>query len=114
MTPARKKPNINTSPLELMPDFQFAVSVDCVIFGYENDMLKVLLIKSDLPQFKNKWSLLGDLVHPDEDLDAASYRVLRERTGLEDVFLEASCRQGCYYGLFFPDQCKGPSIKAIG
>jgi hypothetical protein len=37
MTPARKKPNINTSPLELMPDFQFAVSVDCVIFGYEND-----------------------------------------------------------------------------
>jgi 8-oxo-dGTP diphosphatase len=88
MTPARKKPNINTSPLELMPDFQFAVSVDCVIFGYENDMLKVLLIKSDLPEFKNKWSLLGDLVHPDEDLDAASYRVLRERTGLENVFLE--------------------------
>ena len=88
MTLARKKPNINTSPLELMPDFQFAVSVDCVIFGYENDMLKVLLIKSDLPEFRNKWSLLGDLVHPNEDLDAASYRVLQERTGLDDVFLE--------------------------
>ncbi len=76
MTPVRKKPNINTSPLELIPDFQFAVSVDCVIFGYDDNVLKVLLIKSDLPEFRNKWSLLGDLVRPDEDLDAASYRVL--------------------------------------
>jgi 8-oxo-dGTP diphosphatase len=88
MTPARKKPNINTTPVELMPDFQFALSVDCVIFGYDQDLLKVLLIKSDLPAFQNEWSLLGDLVHPEEDLDAASYRVLQERTGLEDVFLE--------------------------
>ncbi|MCU0381051.1 MAG: NUDIX domain-containing protein [Chitinophagaceae bacterium] len=88
MTPNRKKPNINTTPVELMPDFQFAISVDCVIFGYEENTLKVLLIKSDLPAFANKWSLLGDLLHPDEDLDAASYRVLRDRTGLDNVFLE--------------------------
>jgi 8-oxo-dGTP diphosphatase len=88
MTPARRKPNINTTPLELRPEFQFAISVDCVIFGYDEDVLKVLLIKSDLPEFQGQWSLLGDLLHPDEDLDAASYRVLRERTGLENVFLE--------------------------
>jgi 8-oxo-dGTP diphosphatase len=88
MTALRKKPNINTTLLELRPEFQFANSVDCVIFGYEEDTLKVLLIKCDLPDFRGEWSLLGDLVHPDEDLDAASYRVLKERTGLENVFLE--------------------------
>jgi len=71
-----------------MPDFQFAVSVDCVIFGYEDGVLKVLLIKSDLPAFLEKWSLLGDLVRPEEDLDAASYRVLQERTGLDNLYLE--------------------------
>jgi len=68
--------------------FKIAVSVDCVIFGYENKELKVLLIKSDLKEFTGLWSLLGDLVRPDEDLESASYRVLKERTGLDDVYLE--------------------------
>lgn len=68
--------------------FNIAVSVDCVIFGYEEKELKVLLIKSDLEEFKNLHSLLGDLVQPGEDLEAASYRVLKERTGLDDVYLE--------------------------
>lgn len=82
------KPNINTTSLELMPDFQFALSVDCVILGYDEGVLKVLLIESDLPTYKGQWSLLGDLLRPEEDLDSASYRVLRERTGLTDMFLE--------------------------
>lgn len=68
--------------------FKIGVSVDCVIFGFEDNDLKVLLIQSDLEEFKGKWSLLGDLVKPDENLDDASYRVLRERTGLDDVYLE--------------------------
>jgi 8-oxo-dGTP diphosphatase len=68
--------------------FNIAVSVDCVIFGYDEKKLKVLLIKSDLKEFKGLYSLLGDLVRPDEDLDVASYRILTERTGLDDVFLE--------------------------
>lgn len=68
--------------------FNIAVSVDCVIFGYENKELKVLLIKSDLEEFSGMDSLLGDLVRPDEDLDAASYRILKERTDLDDVFLQ--------------------------
>ena len=68
--------------------FNIAVSVDCVIFGYENKQLKVLLIKSDLEEFAGLFSLLGDLVRPDENLDEASYRVLQERTGLQDVYLE--------------------------
>ncbi len=68
--------------------FQIAISVDCVILGFENDELKVLLIKSDLEEYKDRWTLLGDLVRLDEDLNSASYRVLKERTGLDDVYLE--------------------------
>lgn len=68
--------------------FNIALSVDCVIFGYDNKELKILLIKSDLEEFKGLYSLLGDLVKPDEDLDSASYRVLKSRTGMEDVFLK--------------------------
>lgn len=68
--------------------FQIALSVDCVIFGFDNNELKVLLIKSDLEEFQGQWSLLGDLVSPDENLDNASYRVLKDRTGLDDVYLE--------------------------
>ena len=68
--------------------FQMAISVDCVIFGFDNNELKVLLIKSDLEEFNNEWSLLGDLVQLNENPDAASYRVLKEKTGLENVFLE--------------------------
>jgi 8-oxo-dGTP diphosphatase len=68
--------------------FNIAVSVDCVIFGYDDQKLKVLLIKSDLKEFEGLYSLLGDLVRPDEDMEDAPYRVLVERTGLHDVFLE--------------------------
>lgn len=68
--------------------FNIGISVDCVIFGYDDKDLKVLLIKSDLEEFEGLYSLLGDLVRPDEDLDTASYRILKERTGLDDVYLE--------------------------
>lgn len=67
---------------------RLALSVDCVIFGFDENKLKVLLIRSDLRKFAGKWSLLGDLVLPHEDLDAAAYRVLKQRTGLNDVYLE--------------------------
>jgi len=68
--------------------FNIAISVDCVIFGFENKELKILLIKSDLAEFAGKNSLLGDLVRVDEDLDSAPYRVLKQRTGLDDVYLQ--------------------------
>jgi 8-oxo-dGTP diphosphatase len=83
--------NIKTAEIEKISHleyFNIAVSVDCVIFGYESKELKVLLIKSDLEEFKDLWSLLGDLVRPDENIESAPYRVLRERTGLDDVYLD--------------------------
>lgn len=65
-----------------------ALSVDCVIFGFDENKLKVLLIRSDVKKYQSKWSLLGDLVKPEEDLDAAAYTILKKRTGLKNVYLE--------------------------
>jgi hypothetical protein len=90
MQPAIQYPikNINTHLTEIKDYFKIAISVDCVIFGFDENVLKVLLIKSDLKQYKDKWSLLGDIVRPDEELDTAAYRVLKDRTGLDDVYME--------------------------
>ncbi len=64
------------------------ITVDCVIFGFEENELKVLLIRSDLQCFEDKWSLLGDIAGEKEELEQAAYRVLQQRTGMTDVFLE--------------------------
>lgn len=73
---------------EVQSTKKIALSVDCVIFGFDENKLKVLLIRSDLKKYEGKWSLLGDLVKPDEDLDRAAYRILKQRTGMGDVYLE--------------------------
>ncbi|MBS1578332.1 MAG: NUDIX hydrolase [Bacteroidetes bacterium] len=65
------------------------ITVDCVIFGFDENELKVLLIRSDMVMYKGKWSLLGDFaIDNDEDLDEAAHRILRERTGMHNVYLE--------------------------
>ena len=79
---------LQTIQSEVESSNKIALSVDCVIFGFDEDKLKVLLIRSDLTKFKEKWSLLGDLVSPKEDLLASAYRILKQRTGLSDVYLE--------------------------
>lgn len=64
------------------------LTVDCVIFGFDENSLKVLTIKSDLAQFYEKLSLLGDNILSNEDLESAANRVLMERTGMQNVYLE--------------------------
>ena len=64
------------------------ITVDCVIFGFDENELRVLLIRSDIEMFRDKWSLLGDFAADNEMLDDAAYRVLHERTGMDDVYLE--------------------------
>jgi 8-oxo-dGTP diphosphatase len=86
MTTRQKK--IKTILKELKEDGIIGISVDCVIFGFDDNELKVLLIKSDLEKFENRWSLLGDLVNNHEDLNQAAYRILLHRTGMNDVYLE--------------------------
>lgn len=79
---------LKTIQSEVQSINRVALSVDCVIFGFDENKLKVLLIRSDLKKFQNKWTLLGDLVKPNEDLDDAAYHILKQRTGLNDVYLE--------------------------
>jgi 8-oxo-dGTP diphosphatase len=76
-----------TEKISHLDYFNIAISVDCVILGYDEKELKVLLIKSDLKEFLGLYSLLGDLIRPDEDLESASYRILVDRTGMDDVYL---------------------------
>lgn len=64
------------------------ITVDCVIFGFDDNELKVLLIRSDLEKYQGMWSLLGDVVSETEEIDGAAYRVLEQRTGMTDVYLE--------------------------
>lgn len=63
------------------------VAVDCIIFGYDGEHLKLLLIKRPLEP-KDAWSLMGGFISEDEDLDGAAKRILLELTGLHDVYLE--------------------------
>src|SRR5262245_3291649 len=67
-----------------LPQYLPHVSVDCVVFGFHDAELKLLLLK-----WKNMrtWSLPGGYVKRRESLDAAAHRVLRERTGLREVYL---------------------------
>ena len=65
-----------------------ALTVDCVVFGFDAGALKVLLIERALEPFKGRWALPGGFVRVDETLEAAARRELVEETGLRDVFLE--------------------------
>jgi 8-oxo-dGTP diphosphatase len=83
MNPTNKDAALLVSGYPTVP-----LTVDCVIFGFTDNQLKVLLIKSDLEQYKDQLSLLGDVVQSNEDLDNAANRVLLERTGMQNVYLE--------------------------
>jgi len=74
--------------------FQFALSVDCIILGYHENALKLLVVERGTEPHKGKVALPGDLVYPTEDMDAAAIRVLRELTGLENVYMTQSHAYG--------------------
>src|SRR6266436_3789129 len=65
-----------------------ALTVDCVVFGFDEGELKVLLIERGLEPFKGRWALPGGFVRVDETLDDAARRELEEEAGLKNVFLE--------------------------
>ncbi|UPZ17302.1 NUDIX hydrolase [Flavobacterium humidisoli] len=65
-------------------NYQPGLSIDCVIFGFHDNQLKVLLIKVERA---NKWSLPGGFIPVDQDIDTAAITVLNGRTGVDGVFL---------------------------
>ncbi|MFN5181502.1 MAG: NUDIX hydrolase [Bacteroidota bacterium] len=68
--------------------FRSAFSVDSVVFGFDQGDLKVLLIYRGAEPYQGTWALPGDLVRLDEDLDESARRVLKDLTGLSDVYME--------------------------
>jgi len=64
--------------------FHQGLSVDCVIFGFHANLLKVLLLKM---KHADNWALPGGFVYQEEDVEQAAVRVLASRTGLSDIFL---------------------------
>ncbi len=61
------------------------LSADPVIFGFNNNELKVLLLKMN---YRKQWLLPGGYVRKDEDLDDAVIRILKERAGIKNIYLE--------------------------
>ncbi|MBL7697886.1 MAG: NUDIX hydrolase [Chitinophagaceae bacterium] len=64
------------------------VAIDCIIFGFDGKDINLLLIKRAFEPEKNKWSLMGGFLQPNETLDEAANRVLKQLTGLEGVYME--------------------------
>jgi ADP-ribose pyrophosphatase YjhB (NUDIX family) len=63
-------------------------AVDCIIFGFDGQTLKLLLIKRGFEPESGKWSLMGGFIQPHESADTAAVRILKSLTGLEGVYLE--------------------------
>jgi 8-oxo-dGTP diphosphatase len=83
----KKRPNLTTEEFLSKGHIYFLpnVSIDCVIFGFHDNQLKVLLL-----QWKDslRWSLPGGFIFKNEHADHAAVRILKSRTGLDNVFLK--------------------------
>ena len=64
------------------------VAIDCIIFGFDGQDLKLLVIKRGFEPEKGKWSLMGGFVQPEEGFEDAASRILKVLTGLEGVYME--------------------------
>ncbi len=66
------------------------LAIDCIIFGFDSEskQLKALLIKRDFEPEKGKWSLMGGFVNKNESVDDAAARILKQLTGLTNIYME--------------------------
>lgn len=77
----------NINPNETLP----TISVDCVIFGYFENELSVLVRREEVPlneTIMDEWKLPGNHIRRNEDIDATAARILKEQTGLEDIYVK--------------------------
>lgn len=79
--------NINDYKQPITP-IGLAVAVDVLLFTIREETLQTLLIKISVPPYQDKWALPGGLVRLDETLDQAALRVLKDKAGIKDVYLE--------------------------
>lgn len=83
------------------------VAVDCIIFGFDDDRLQLLLIKRKLQPGRVEWSLMGGFVGSREHPDDAAARVLFDLTGLRDIYLEQ------LYSYGDPDRDPGGRVISV-
>lgn len=67
---------------------RFLVAVDCIVFGFDGTEYKLLLIQRGFAPEKEKWSLMGGFLQIEESLEAAAARILKQLTGLQNIYLE--------------------------
>jgi len=81
--------NVMTSPIvmelkEKNHNYLSHISLDCVVFGFHSNQLKVLVLHM---KTTGEWALPGGFVPEDESIEVAANRVLKKRTGLDEIFL---------------------------
>lgn len=64
-----------------------ALTADCVIYGFDGEHLKILLVERGLEPYKGCWALPGGFMKMDETIEQTAVRELREETGLKDVYM---------------------------
>ena len=64
------------------------VSVDCIIFGFDEGKLKILIGRRKYNPGRGEWSLYGGFVAADEDVDEATKRTLYELTGMRHIYMK--------------------------
>lgn len=64
------------------------ISIDCVIFGFENNELEILLIKRGINPFTGQWALPGGFILKEEELDNGAKRILYETTSVNKIFMK--------------------------
>ncbi len=96
---------------------KFNIGVDCIVFGFDEDGLKLLLLKRNFEPAKGKWSLMGGFLNKQESVDDAASRVLSKLTGIDELYMEQLGAFGdverdpgsrvvsiCYYALINIDE----------
>ncbi len=63
------------------------LSVDCIIFGFDDNKLKILIGKRQMDPGRGEWSLYGGFVRNDESVDDAALRTLYELTGMRNIYM---------------------------
>jgi ADP-ribose pyrophosphatase YjhB (NUDIX family) len=80
------------------------VSIDCAVFGFHENQLKVLLLKMNNVE---GWCLPGGFIKWSEPADEAAQRILQERTGINQLFLQQ------FYTFGEPERNKEPNLKDL-
>ena len=102
-----------------------AITVDIILFTFQNNELKVLLVRRKQPPFAGKWALPGGFVQIDEEIEEAARRELSEETNVNDIYLEQLYTFGepdrdprgrvitvAYFALLSVDQAESHQLQA--